>query len=256
MLIDFCFGDFMKIFFILALISHSALGQVHIVSDLDDTIKITNVLDRSQATRNGLFSLKAFEGVPKVIQEMRSYVDSFTVVSASPKQLTTRIRKLLRRHNIIPDQLFTRNFFRDGDTVEYKTKVLEEILSQKKGHIILFGDDTEHDPDIFLDIQTRFPGRILAVYIHAIRNIELPKGFQKYFTGMEIARGEVRAERMNLIEAYSVMNSIQIAGPELVFPDFAYCPKKLEDFGAIELTHMEYSLEQTYYPLIEYCFSK
>ena len=170
----------MKFILLFTLLTQASWAQIHLVSDLDDTIKITNVGDLSDSIRNGLFSKRAFDGVQVAVKEMRTYIDSFTVVSASPKQLTPRIRKFLSHHKITPDYLYTRNIFRESDTTKYKTRIIEELLSAKEGKLILMGDDTEHDPDIFEDIKTRFPDRILAVYIHAVKNKKLPVGFYRF----------------------------------------------------------------------------
>ncbi len=248
-----------KLVLIIALCSlhFSAFAEIRIVSDLDDTLKITNVNNWSQAVRNALFSKKAFAGMPELIYQMQSYTVSFSIITASPKLLNSKIESFLSHHELETQYLFTRDIINESDKLDYKVKAIEKILSENPGELILMGDDTQRDVDVFQLIKKRYPKRIIAVYIHSIMNKELPKGFHKFFTALEIARHEVRAKRMNLTEAYAVMNAIQIAPRNsLVIPEFAHCPKKIEEYGKIVLTHMAHSLEQTYYPLINYCYNR
>ena len=245
------------IIFALYFLSFSVQAEIRIVSDLDDTIKITNVGNWSQTVRNALFSKKAFAGMPELIYQMQSYTVSFSIITASPKLLNSKIESFLSYHDLETQYLFTRDIINESDKLDYKVKAIEKILSENEGELILMGDDTQKDVDVFQVIKNRYPERILAVYIHSIKNKDLPEGFHKFYTAMEIARHEVRAKRMNLTEAYAVMNAIQIAPRNsLVLPEFAHCPKKIEEYGEIVLSHMAHSLEQTYYPLINYCYNR
>ncbi|MCB0745310.1 MAG: hypothetical protein KDC67_15480 [Ignavibacteriae bacterium] len=71
---------------------------VTIISDLDDTLKITNVLDRDEAIRNALYSKKAFSGFPDLLFEMQTYASDLYILSGSPSFLRRRVNSFLSHH--------------------------------------------------------------------------------------------------------------------------------------------------------------
>ena len=55
------------------------------------------------------------------------------------------------------------------DQVRYKTAHIERLLAAFPAmRFLLIGDDGEHDPEIYRDIQKRFPTRITQVMIRRV----------------------------------------------------------------------------------------
>lgn len=169
-----------------------------IVSDVDDTIKVTDVLGKkSEIVVNGLFSKKAFAGMSELFQQMATDDTEIYYVSGSPKFIKIRINEFLeenkfpqRKNLILKDKM-------SDDTFKYKTDAIKGLIKKiNPDKVILIGDDTEYDPEIFNGISASYPGLVESIYIHTVQNRE----FQgtRFFSAVEIAGSEI--EKGNLKE--------------------------------------------------------
>jgi phosphatidate phosphatase APP1 len=96
-------------------------------------------------------------------------------LSASPRQLHNAINAFLRYNGFPPGVLITKRVTDDStsepltDQVAYKTAKIETILTQLPAvRFTLVGDDGERDPEIYADIQKRFPDRVAAIWIRKV----------------------------------------------------------------------------------------
>lgn len=218
------------IIFFLLLTSLKAQALV-IVSDFDDTIKITNAGNLAAATYNGFLMSKVYTGMPELLAEMRSYAPELHIVSAAPSIVAPRIRSLLRKQGVRYDSLRYRLLRNWKDKILFKTQVIEAVIAEGE-EVILLGDDVEKDPEIFSEIGIRFPGKVLASYVHSIRNRKLPAGVTPYFTSFDLALNEFMAGRLSSSSVEVVLSSL-LTAPDLkrAFPGFAHCPTGEEDFS-------------------------
>ena len=223
---------------ILGLVSFqvSAVG-ISIVSDLDDTLKITNVSDLSEAVRNAFFSKKAFKGMPDLIQEMSHYSNSTYILTASPKVLNSRVTKFLDFNKISYQDLYMRSLLGQSDKKAYKLAVVREVLTLSDDNLVLIGDDVEIDHEVYTQIRAENPDRVAAIYIHKVKNKKLPVKVKGFFTAYDIARMEYQAGRMSLLQALTIGKNILLTKDfSDVIPDFSYCPKSDEDFESTRLS--------------------
>ena len=223
---------------ILGLVSFqvSAVG-ISIVSDLDDTLKITNVSDLSEAVRNALFSKKAFKGMPDLIQEMSHYSNSTYILTASPKVLNSRVTKFLDFNKISYQDLYMRSLLGQSDKKAYKLAVVRKVLTLSDDNLVLIGDDVEIDHEVYTQIRAENPDRVTAIYIHKVKNKKLPVKVKGFFTAYDIARMEYQAGRMSLLQALTIGKNILLTKDfSDVIPDFSYCPKSDEDFESTRLS--------------------
>lgn len=155
-----------------------------LISDLDDTILISNVTDKSQLLSNTLLKNYAQRAaVPGAAeyyarlarQNARPEAAPLFYLSASPRQLHTGIQTFLDLNGFPPGVLITKKITNDAsgepllDQVQYKTKHIEYLLNEFPHlRFMLIGDDGEHDPEIYHDIHTRFPARIIDVLIRRV----------------------------------------------------------------------------------------
>lgn len=217
-----------------------------VVSDFDDTIKITNAGNIAAATYNGIFKSKVYTGIPELLAEMRSYTSELHIVSAAPSVIAPRMRSLLRKQGIQYDSLNYRLIRAWDNKIHFKVKTIERILESGE-EVILLGDDVEKDPEIFVDIQQRFPGQVIAAYVHQVKNRPLPSGVTAYYTGFDIALREYLSGRMDEASVGRILLAFDEAGNlRRSFPGFSYCPVDGTNFqwqvatsfnkGASELT--------------------
>jgi phosphatidate phosphatase APP1 len=177
---------------------------VSVISDIDDTIKITEVRDRRATLRNTF--LREFQAVPGMAEfyqtlarnpltpsnEKRDGVRSrsenpnapnanvaFHYISASPWQLYTPLAQFIAT-NGFPAGTFELKQFRWKDRSffslfanpeKYKPSVIEPLLKQfPKRKFILIGDSGERDPEIYGALARKFPEQITRIYIRDVTN--------------------------------------------------------------------------------------
>ncbi|MFT6632322.1 MAG: hypothetical protein ACJAS4_002285 [Bacteriovoracaceae bacterium] len=240
---------------ILGLVSFqvSATG-ISIVSDLDDTLKITNVSDLSEAVRNALFSKKAFKGMPDLIQEMSHYSNSTYILTASPKVLNSRVTKFLDFNKISYQDLYMRSLLGQSDKKAYKLAVVREVLTLSDDNLVLIGDDVEIDHEVYTQIRAENPNRVAAIYIHKVKNKKLPVKVNGFFTAYDIARMEYQAGRMSLLQALTIGKNILLTRDFFeVIPDFSYCPKSDEDFESTRLSALSLLTNQINGRIQKFC---
>lgn len=147
-----------------------------VISDIDDTIKITEVRDRNATLRNTF--LREFQPVPgmaEFYQRLARERDAqFHYISASPWQLYEPLAELVDTHGF-PRGTFALKEFRwksrkflslFAHPEKFKPGVIEPLLKQfPKRRFILIGDSGERDPEIYAALARKFPNQIERIYI-------------------------------------------------------------------------------------------
>jgi hypothetical protein len=150
-----------------------------VISDIDDTIKVTDVRDRKATIRNTL--LREFEPVPDMAdfyqRLARERGAQFHYVSASPWQLYDPLAKFVA-DNGFPRGTFALKKFRwkdrsflslFADPEKYKPSVIEPLLKQfPNRRVILIGDSGERDPEIYGMLARKFPKQIERILIRNV----------------------------------------------------------------------------------------
>lgn len=177
-------------------ISSQALQARVIVSDLDDTLKITEV-QTANAIWNAIVEQTVFTGMPELLTELKSAESNseLTVVSGSPKILKLLVEDLLYFHKVDYDDVI---LLGSGSK---KPQVLSAIAKATEQSLILVGDDQENDAKFYTDLKKQFPNQVTAIYIHRLNNSSnkpLPQGVTPYFTAYEVALHEATQGRLSL----------------------------------------------------------
>jgi len=202
-----------------------------IVSDIDDTVKITNVGEPVDAVKNGLFGRRVFQGMPLLLQELvraSSWPQALTLLSGSPLFLEGALYDLLVRENHIPaSHLVLRDWFSDGPTKQFKMRKLKRLATISVLPLLLIGDDTEHDPEAYTEFQSSVPNaRVLRAYIHQVRKRALPFGATPYYTAFDIALNEFEDGRLSSEQVILIGTDILTHfDGEYLFPDYTHCPE-------------------------------
>lgn len=241
-------------FFLFLLISFKSFAGISIISDLDDTIKITNVSSAYQATVNGIFKKNVFTGMPEFLAEARNYSEELNVLTASPSLIHLSVKRTLGRNGIKFERLFLRNILRDRNSYRYKVNNIKRLIENSEHDFILIGDDANHDPEVYDEIVKLYPNRILSVYIHVIQGRDLPESSTAYFTSADLALREFLAGRMDLESTRKVLSRV-LSENRLWFirPAFSVCPQD----ESVWLWHGETDLVHEIQPfterLLHYC---
>jgi hypothetical protein len=209
---------------ILLLLSTVKAHAVTLISDLDDTIKHTWVGNKRESIKNGLFSKIPFGGMAALYSEISN---RFIVVSGSPVILNPLVRNFLSDANFPAGELILRNYLWEN-IEKYKLRALGKIIAKTKDAVILVGDDTEKDPEIYLQIQKRFPAKVAAIYIRRVSGRHLPFGVNGFFHPFEIAVNEWSFGRLSEFQLMALADDIALefsVAPRLYFPKHVTCPQ-------------------------------
>ncbi|MCO4755818.1 MAG: DUF2183 domain-containing protein [Bacteriovoracaceae bacterium] len=206
-------------------IQFSTYAQIAVVTDLDDTLKRTNVENTARAAYNAFFTQRIFSNMNTLLDEMSSYVDDIFILSASPKIFNFNIQKLLEEHEIEHTDLFTRKGLEDK--FEYKYNKIISVLEMGYEGVILIGDDLELDPAIYDLVKKNHPDKVLSIYIHKVKNSPLPESSTAYFSAYDLGVREYLSGRLTASQARYIGERILDEKKfSNAFPRFTHCPKK------------------------------
>lgn len=155
-----------------------------IISDVDDTIQVTEVNSTRRMMSNTLLrNPLQRQVVPGIVDFYRELAAAnpepasaaIFYLSASPRQLHESLTLFLEHNGFPRGTLITKRVTNDNtsepltDQFAYKTAKIEEIFARIPNvRFTLIGDDGEQDPEIFAAIRERFPNRVDAVWIRRV----------------------------------------------------------------------------------------
>lgn len=206
------------------LIFSSTSFALTIVSDLDDTIKITNS-GSLESTVNAVFTNRVFTGMPEFFHGASEYSSALHILSASPTILRGKIERSLESHHIDFESVILKNPLRSGSKFNYKVEKIKELMKGSSEEFIFLGDDVNQDPESYDAIKKLHPDRVRAIYIHQIRNRALPVSATPYWTSFDLTLREVMAGRMRPIWLDRLSQALHAEKKMWdIFPSFAECP--------------------------------
>lgn len=152
-----------------------------VISDVDDTIKISNVLDKEQLLANTfLRDFRAVPGMPDVYRRWQAQGAAFHYVSGSPWQLYTPLSDFMTE-NGFPKGSFSLRDFRIKDSSffnlfasaeQFKIPVIEKILQDyPERKFLLIGDSGERDPEVYGEIARRHPEQVVGIMIRNVTEL-------------------------------------------------------------------------------------
>jgi len=195
---------------------------VLLISDVDDTVKITHVRHRLRAAVRGLFRRSVYGGMAALYREMGTDV---VFLSGSPQFLEKRLhRTLVQRSGFPAGRFVLRNWWTERDVAGFKRKHLAALLQACPTQVILIGDDSERDPELFLEAAANArPGQVAAIYIRRNVHQPLPANIIGFATAFDLALHEHAAGRLELPQVVRVAEAVIAAGRaqvRLLWPSF------------------------------------
>jgi phosphatidate phosphatase APP1 len=176
---------------------------VTVITDVDDTVKVTNIADAKEKEANTF--MRPFAAVPGMPERYRSWQQAlgerihFHVVSAGPWQFNEPLRQFFTQAgfpaftwdmrtidiggNIIVD-------LREANPVpqkiqDFKVAKIRAFMTRfPQRTVVLVGDSGERDPEVYAAILSAFPQRVDAVFIRDMTNQDRthPR-YQRLFPG-------------------------------------------------------------------------
>ncbi|MBM4077119.1 MAG: DUF2183 domain-containing protein [Planctomycetes bacterium] len=152
---------------------------ISIISDVDDTIKHSNVPNRRDLFRNTFIrNFVPVAGMPELYRVCAAEGAAFHFVSGSPWQLFEPLQEFLKTEGY-PSGSFHLKRFRIRDSAKklrpspqkaHKRAAIEPLLDAfPKRRFILIGDSGEQDSEIYSGIVRDWPNQVVGIFIRAIR---------------------------------------------------------------------------------------
>lgn len=185
-------------------------GTVHLVpprgltviSDIDDTVKVTNVSDKARLWESTFYKpFAAVPGMASLYGRLAAAGASFHYVSSSPWHLYGPLTRFLAEAGFPPATLDLKAIrLKDRSILnilkspaETKPPQIETLLARfPERDVLLVGDSGEKDPEIYAGVMRRHPQRITRILI---RNVTGEKAsdarFAAAFAGLDPARWQL-----------------------------------------------------------------
>jgi len=149
-----------------------------VISDIDDTIKVSEVTDKKRLVTNTFF--RPFRAVDEMADVYSGWARTgvqFHFVSSSPWQLYVPLSNFASEAGFpqatyhlkrlrLKDSSFWQLF---ADPLKTKSATIEPILAAYAGRkFVLVGDSGEKDPEVYGTLARRHPDQVLRIYIRDV----------------------------------------------------------------------------------------
>jgi phosphatidate phosphatase APP1 len=182
-------------------------AEYGIISDIDDTVvktTATNLLAMSRNTfLHNAHSRLPFAGVSEFYKSLQlgrngKRNNPFFYVSSSPWNLYDLLIDFLDLNEIPEGPLLLRDFglnetAASSDHMSHKFKEIKNILlAYPHLNFVLIGDSGQEDPKIYQEVVSKFPGRVLSIYIRDVQLADREK------IAMEISK-ELVTDKVDMV---------------------------------------------------------
>jgi phosphatidate phosphatase APP1 len=182
---------------------------ISIISDIDDTVKDTNYLNKKEFYKNTfLRPFRAVDGMQQLLTKCKNHYNNCSIhyVSASPYQLYEDLSTFFREEGF-PEATFhlKRIRIKDkslfdfwADPLEYKLRHIEPLMTMfPRRKFILIGDSGEKDPEVYKELFAKYPGQIEKIWIRNVNGV-----------GEERMEGVPREKWAYFSDGFDLMNEV------------------------------------------------
>jgi phosphatidate phosphatase APP1 len=170
-----------------------------IISDIDDTVKVTHVLDRRRMWEATFYKpFEAVDGMPAAYRRLAATGVPIHYVSSSPWHLAAPLMEFMTANGLPLSSIALKHFrLKDRTRLnivkpgrEIKPPEIEAILTRYPGrHFMLIGDSGEDDPEVYAESLRRHSMQITRIYIRNVTGAKRDdERFAKVFAGVDAAR--------------------------------------------------------------------
>ena len=193
---------------------------VSVISDIDDTIKISNILNKEEKIRGAfIHPFEATKNTPEAYSKWESEGAVFHYVSGSPWQLYPFLKDgtelagfpegsfYMVQKNITPEAAFKK---KKGNVGDFKVNSITEIIKaypQRK--YILVGDCGQHDPEAYAEIYKQFPDNILHIFVREVKEADMSdERFSETFKDVPPNLWDIFSDESSHLQDFSIVKQI------------------------------------------------
>jgi len=145
----------------------AAQAKVLVISDIDDTLKVSHILSKTRATVSSLDEHSRFAGMSKLYRSLRAAHNDieFHYVSLAPKMIMGKQHLDFLKENKFPVTELHMNPGIKQDP-QLKQKVIRQLLAEKNPEMVInFGDNGQFDTVVYNQMDKEFPKIPSVTYI-------------------------------------------------------------------------------------------
>lgn len=220
-----------------------------VVSDIDDTLKMTHVkfgFDFIDFFSNALRSDNSFVGMPELVGKLSAQGANIAYVTALPEAFSFHAINFLKASKLPKGQLICR----DGlftNKADFKTNaVLSLIKASNPDRVILFGDNAEADETAFRRVKNKLAQDRSKMTVHAfIHDLYSDKtidpAINRYVTAADLAAQLYLSQLLSAADASQIIRRTQAS---MNFRDSDWNRRALPEFAELSL-RQKAQLERT-----------
>lgn len=199
-----------------------ASAQTILISDIDDTLKMSHVNSAVDRYDEAMKVNNPFFQMPELLRSLAVDKKVFYVSNAPQSVMGAAHRRFLAHNQFPSGEVHLREgIWADRD----KKPVLRKILEQERPFtVILLGDNAEQDPEFYSDLRAEFPWIQFKIFIRWVYD---PATASKFYPGQVpfVAPGEVALElnREGLLSDGLTLDLLQAGAEDLKLPAWANC---------------------------------
>ncbi len=195
-------------------------AQTVLISDIDDTLKISHILDKIAAVENSVHLENQFYGMSQLFNLLQSPQGiQFFYVSNALTYIQFLHEEFLTQHQFPNGPLVLReNYFDKEHKFRSISKIIKNTLPRM---VLLIGDNGERDSEIYARIQRKFPNIQIIIFIHQMYSVHslievanpiLP-GQIAYVTSVDLS---FHLRNLNILSKKSYENLVQLMVPKII----------------------------------------
>lgn len=189
---------------------------ISVISDIDDTIKNSNVLDKKKLLKKTfLKEFSAVQGMSTLYQHWNQLGYQFHYVSSSPWQLYPVLNEFidvqsfprgsmhLKLIRVKDSSIFNLLATPEEGKIPTITTLLE---AYPKRRFILVGDSGEKDANIYATIAKKYSGRIIKIYIHNVTGDDDKARIEAIFKDLPQKQWVVFTNTSEILSQHALLN--------------------------------------------------
>jgi len=189
---------------------------ISVISDIDDTIKNSNVLDKKKLLKKTfLKEFSAVKGMSTLYQHWNQLGYQFHYVSSSPWQLYPVLNEFIDVQSFPRGSMHLKLIRVKDSSIfnllatpeEGKMPTITTLLdTYPKRRFILVGDSGEKDANIYATIAKKYPGRIIKIYIHNVTGDKDKTRIEAIFKGLPQKQWVVFTHTNEILSQHALLN--------------------------------------------------
>jgi hypothetical protein len=245
----------------------TAQAKTLVISDIDDTLKISHVLNLGDALSNAYRTKNVFNDMAKVFHSIaKSDETVFGYVSNAPHFALYKSHKKLLTGESFPRGTLHLHKLKTKKE-EHKIKAISQLIdAHRPDKILLFGDNGEKDIHFYREVKKKYPGVEAKVFIRHVydeNKISYQQDEYPFVTPVEVYSSLEAAKILatNITEDY-LRNSLQkiyLSSYQPRNKGRSYFTKwqRCRSFQSLEIENVDESLKISYEKLIaRFCENK